>query len=103
MRRSIWNICKRTGTTGDQTNPEYTILLVFVLAAGTLFAMAITNSITGPLERLLQTAERLEREIWMQRRDFDNLEEINILARTFNHMSERIRKLLEKNTQNRKT
>ena len=35
------------------------VLLACVLAAGTLIAMAITNSITGPLERLQQTAERL--------------------------------------------
>ena len=81
---------------------EYMILLVFVLAAGTLLAMAITNSITGPLERLQQTAERLGKGDLDAKADLDNLEEINILARTFNHMSERIRKLLEKNTQEQK-
>lgn len=78
------------------------ILLVFVLAAGTLLAMAITNSITGPLERLQQTAERLGKGDLDAKADLDNLEEINILARTFNHMSERIRKLLEKNIQEQK-
>ena len=38
---------------------EYMVLLACVLTAGTFLALAITNSITGPLGRLQQTAERL--------------------------------------------
>ena len=78
---------------------EYMVLLACVLTAGTFLALAITNSITGPLGRLQQTAERLGKGDLDAKADLGSLEEINVLARTFNHMSERIRWLLEKNTQ----
>lgn len=78
---------------------EYMVLLACVLTAGTFLALAITNSITGPLGRLQQTAERLGKGDLDAKADLGSLEEINVLARTFNHMSERIRRLLEKNTQ----
>ena len=81
---------------------EYMVLLACVLTAGTFLALAITNSITGPLGRLQQTAERLGKGDLDAKADLGSLEEINVLARTFNHMSERIRKLLEKNTQEQK-
>jgi len=77
---------------------EYMVLLT----AGTFLALAITNSITGPLGRLQQTAERLGKGDLDAKADLGSLEEINVLARTFNHMSERIRRLLEKNTQEQK-
>ena len=67
-----------------------------------ILALAITNSITGPLGRLQQTAERLGKGDLDAKADLGSLEEINVLARTFNHMSERIRRLLEKNTQEQK-
>lgn len=78
------------------------VLLACVLTAGTFLALAITNSITGPLGRLQQTAERLGKGDLDAKADLGSLEEINVLARTFNHMSERIRRLLEKNTQEQK-
>ena len=81
---------------------EYMVLLACVLTAGTFLALAITNSITGPLGRLQQTAERLGKGDLDAKADLGSLEEINVLARTFNHMSERIRRLLEKNTQEQK-
>lgn len=81
---------------------EYMVLLVCVLVAGTFLAMAITNSITGPLGRLQQTAERLGKGDLDAKAEPGSLEEINVLARTFNHMSERIRRLLEKNIQEQK-
>ena len=55
-----------------------------------------------PLGRLQQTAERLGKGDLDAKADLGSLEEINVLARTFNHMSERIRRLLEKNTQEQK-
>mgnify|MGYP003363756648 CR=1 FL=1 len=72
---------------------EYMVLLACVLTAGTFLALAITNSIT---------AERLGKGDLDAKADLGSLEEINVLARTFNHMSERIRRLLEKNTQEQK-
>lgn len=81
---------------------EYMVLLACVLTAGTFLALAITNSITGPLGRLQQTAERLGKGDLDAKADLGSLEEINVLARTFNHMSERIRRLLEKIPRSRK-
>ena len=81
---------------------SYLTLLVIVLVIGTFFAVMITNSITEPLKQLQKTAEQLGRGNLDARAKTGGLEEINVLAKAFNQMSDRISGLLDKTRQEQK-
>ena len=70
-----------------------------VLILGLLFSAMITRSVTGPIQDLKETAERLGHGELEARARMGSLEEINVLARTFNRMSDEISDLMEKTKQ----
>ena len=73
---------------------------IFVLGAGTLLgvfivvlgSLAITRSITGPLDRLVAGAEQIGRGNFEHRIEVNNQDETGELARSFNSMAERRQK-----------
>lgn len=77
-------------------------LLVGVLGVGFTLSVMVTKSVTGPVNGLKETAERLGRGDLAARADLSGLEEINVLARTFNRMSDEIAGLMEKTRQEQK-
>ena len=81
---------------------SYLALLLVVLVVGMFLAVTITKSITEPLQQLQRTAEQLGRGNLNARARTGGLEEINVLARAFNQMSDRIRRLLDKTRQEQK-
>lgn len=81
---------------------SYLALLLVVLVVGMFLAVTITKSITEPLQQLQRTAEQLGRGNLNARARTGGLEEINVLARAFNQMSDRIRRLLDKTRQDQK-
>ena len=81
---------------------SYLALLLVVLVVGMFLAVTITKSITEPLQQLQRTAEQLGRGNLNARARPGGLEEINVLARAFNQMSDRIRRLLDKTRQEQK-
>ena len=81
---------------------SYLALLLVVLVIGMFLAVTITKSITEPLQQLQRTAEQLGRGNLNARARTGGLEEINVLARAFNQMSDRIRRLLDKTRQEQK-
>lgn len=74
----------------------YLVLLAAVLTLGFVIAAAITRSVTGPVKNLTETAGRLGRGDLKARARMSGVEEINVLARTFNIMSDEIAKLMDK-------
>lgn len=74
----------------------FMVLLTGTLALGFVLSAIITKSVTGPLYNLQRTAERLGRGELESRAEMCSLEEINVLARTFNKMSGEIMALMEK-------
>lgn len=85
----------------DQVH-SYLTLLAMTLVVGTFMAVMITNSINEPLKQLQKTAEQLGRGNLNARAKTGGLEEINVLARAFNQMSDRISALLDKTKQEQK-
>lgn len=85
-----------------QTVVGFMALLVGVLVIGFAFSAMITRSVTVPIRDLKETAERLGRGELEARARMGSLEEINVLARTFNKMSDEIAGLMEKTKQEQK-
>lgn len=74
----------------------FMVLLAVILTTGIMFSAMLTNSVTRPISSLKMTAERLGNGDWNARAETGSLEEINVLARTFNQMSEEIAGLIER-------
>lgn len=86
-----------------QQNIEIFIaLLLGILTVGFALSTMITKSVTTPINSLRKTAERLGRGELEARAEMYELEEINVLARTFNKMSDEIAELMEKTKQEQK-
>lgn len=77
-------------------------LLSSIVIAGIGISIMITKSVTKPIDDMKKTAERLGRGELEARATLGNLEEINILSRTFNKMSDEISALMEKTKQEQK-
>lgn len=77
-------------------------LLACVLVVGFTLSVMITKSVTNPINNLKQTAERLGRGELEARAKMCGLEEINVLGRTLNRMSDEIAGLMEKTRQEQK-
>lgn len=71
------------------------LFLVVLIVGFTLSAM-ITKSVTGPIQHLKMIAEKLGRGDLQAKASLSGLEEINVLAETFNTMSDEIALLMEK-------
>lgn len=78
-------------------------ILAGVLTVGFTLSVMITKSVTNPINNLKQTAERLGRGELEARARMCGLEEINVLARTLNRMSDEIAGLMEKTKQEQKS
>ncbi|WP_243009137.1 HAMP domain-containing protein [Clostridium sp. AM58-1XD] len=74
----------------------FMVLLVAVLLVGIFLSAMITKTVTKPINNLKMTAERLGQGDLQARAELGGLEEINVLARTFNRMSSEIAALMEK-------
>lgn len=74
----------------------FLVLLIAILVIGSALSAMITSSVTSPIHDLKKTAERLGRGELSARARLGGLEEINVLARTFNKMSDEIAGLMEK-------
>ncbi len=79
-----------------QTVGIFIVLLLGVLSLGFILSAAITDSVTRPINSLRKTAEALGQGDLTARASMYQLEEINVLARTFNKMSDEIEDLMEK-------
>lgn len=77
-------------------------LLAGVLVVGFTLSVMLTKSVTNPINNLKQTAERLGRGELDARAKMCGLEEINVLGRTLNRMSDEIAGLMEKTRQEQK-
>lgn len=77
-------------------------LLAAVLAVGFGLSTMITKSVTTPINSLRQTAERFGKGDLEVRARMYALEEINVLARTFNTMSDKISELMERTKREQK-
>mgnify|MGYP000068453989 FL=1 len=74
----------------------YLVLLAAVLTVGFAIAAAIARSVTGPVKDLTETARRLGQGDLKARAAMSGMAEINVLARTFNIMSDEIAGLMDK-------
>lgn len=86
-----------------QSVRNFMALFVGVLAVGFVFSTMITKSVTTPINSLRKTAERFGMGDLETRAEMYDLEEINVLARTFNTMSDEIAGLMEKTKQEQKS
>ncbi|MEH2953311.1 sensor histidine kinase [Candidatus Merdisoma sp. JLR.KK011] len=86
----------------NQSVRGFMALLVSVLAAGLVLSTLITKSVTTPINSLRQTAERFGMGDLEVRARMYALEEINVLSRTFNTMSDKIAELMKKTKQEQK-
>lgn len=86
-----------------QSVGNFMTLLIGVLAVGFGLSTMITKSVTTPIQSLRQTAERFGMGDLETRAEMYDLEEINVLARTFNTMSDEIVGLMEKTKQEQKS
>ena len=80
----------------------FIVLLIGILILGFGLSTTITKSVTIPINSLRKTAERLGHGDLAARAEMYDLEEINVLARTFNKMSDEIADLMEKTRQEQK-
>lgn len=85
-----------------QSVGTFMVLLAGVLAVGFCLSTMITKSVTTPINSLRQTAERFGTGDLETRAEMYALEEINVLSRTFNTMSDEIVGLMEKTKQEQK-
>lgn len=83
----------------QQSMSSFIVLVIAALLLGLLLSAMITRSVTEPLNNLRKTAERLGRGDLTARADLCNLEEINVLTRTFNYMNNQIAELMERTRQ----
>lgn len=74
----------------------FMVLLGGILLAGFGLSAMITKSVTVPINELTLTAEKLGHGDLKARAGVSGLKEVNVLARTFNTMSDRIAALMEK-------
>ncbi len=74
----------------------YLVLLAAVLTLGFMIAAMTARSVTGPVKDLTETARRLGAGDLKARARMSDMEEINVLARTFNIMSDQIAGLMDK-------
>lgn len=74
----------------------FVALLIVILVIGFTLSVMITKSVTNPIHNLKLTAEKLGQGDLKARASVSGLEDINMLARTFNTMSDRIADLMEK-------
>ena len=86
----------------NQSVRGFMAMLVSVLTAGLVLSTMITKSVTTPINSLRQTAERFGMGDLEVRARMYALEEINVLSRTFNTMSDKIAELMEKTKQEQK-
>lgn len=86
----------------QQSVAIFIALLIGILVLGFGLSTTITKSVTRPINALQKTAERLGRGDLEARAELYDLEEINVLARTFNKMSDEIADLMEKTRQEQK-
>ncbi len=93
---------KQMDTRFHQNIELFIALLLGILALGFGLSTAITKSVTAPISSLQKTAERLGHGDLEARAGMYGLEEINVLARTFNKMSNEIAELMEKTKQEQK-
>ncbi len=80
----------------------FVTLLVCLIIIGIILSVIITKSVTKPIDDMKKTAEKLGQGELEARAELGNLEEINILSRTFNKMSDEIAVLMEKTKQEQK-
>lgn len=93
---------KQLGEQVSQRVREFMAMLAGVLVLGFFLSTKITKSVTTPINSLRQTAEQLGMGNLEVRARMYDLEEINVLARTFNTMSDKIAELMEKTKQEQK-
>ncbi|MEY8337643.1 sensor histidine kinase [Lachnospiraceae bacterium 62-35] len=74
----------------------FMMILIVVLVMGIFLSTLLTNAITKPINNLKMAAERLGHGDLKARAGLEGLEEMNVLARTFNKMSAEIDDLMEK-------
>ena len=86
----------------EQTVRIFIALLVAVLAAGFGLSTMVTKSVTIPINSLRQTAERFGMGDLEVRARMYALEEVNVLARTFNTMSDKISELMDRTKREQK-
>lgn len=86
----------------NQSIRQFLFLLAGVLVLGFGLSTMITKSVTTPINSLRQTAERFGTGDLEVRAKMYALEEINVLARTFNTMSDKIAELMERTKQEQK-
>lgn len=79
-----------------QSVSMFMVLLAGILFVGFLLAAMITKSVTAPINDLKMTAEKLGRGELTARAGVSGLAEINVLAKTFNTMSDEIAGLMER-------
>lgn len=72
------------------------VTFISILTMGLILTVMLTRSVTVPLYGIQKTAERLGRGELEVRAAMCGLEEINVLARTFNTMSSQIMELMDK-------
>lgn len=80
----------------------FVILLAVILSGGLLLSATLNNSVTNPIRHLKETAEKLGQGELSVRADLSGLEETDVLARTFNTMSDKIADLMEKTKEEQK-
>ena len=94
--RNMENLQRDLEIHTKQSVYAFMALLAVILTTGIMFSAMLTNSVTRPISSLKMTAERLGNGDWNARAETGSLEEINVLARTFNQMSEEIAGLIER-------
>lgn len=80
----------------SQSISLFMMMLAGILLVDFVLAAMVTDSVTVPINELKTTAEKLGRGDLKARAGVSGLAEINVLARTFNTMSDKIAGLMEK-------
>ena len=74
----------RAEISGIRKTIAFVSLMIF--AFGMIAVLAISIVVTGPLEKIVQTAERISQGDWSQRVVVSSRDEVGNLARSFNYM-----------------
>ncbi|MDO5409653.1 MAG: sensor histidine kinase [Lachnospiraceae bacterium] len=87
----------------EQQTLHMTLVMAMLELGGIIISLSmsayLTRAVTNPIHNLQEVAEKLGRGEFEAHAGTGKLEEINVLARTFNNMSEQIRGLLDKTRQ----